>query len=124
MRPRALLALGAAATAALAVAAACSDRIDHVFGGYAYDSAGNCLYASGAVDVVAGADPGNCPMLKCWEAPCGTVYVTDQQCDAPPSYQDLTHSTSGPCVKALAAYARTGHGMCAALPDGGLGCGL
>jgi hypothetical protein len=126
VRRRGLLALGAAATAALAVAAACSDRIDHVFGGYAYNSAGNCLYTSGAVDVIAGPDPGTCPMVRCWVSPSGLVYVTDQACDAPPDYQDDTSADAGPCVNALADYygdagdaGDAGPGLCPAPPDGG-----
>jgi len=110
----------AAAALVVLCAAACQGRLDHVFGGYAYDATANCLYTSGAIDVVAGADPGMCPMLRCWQAPDGSIYVTDEACDAPPDYQDLTHSTSGPCVKALAVYASLGHGLCP-MPDGGAG---
>jgi hypothetical protein len=110
----------AAALAALVAAAGCQGRLAHPFGGYAYDPVQDCLYASGVIDVVAGADPGMCPMLRCWQAPDGSIYVTDEACDAPPDYQDLTHATSGPCVKALAAYASPGHGLCP-MPDGGAG---
>jgi hypothetical protein len=63
-------------------------------------------------------------MLRCWQAPCGTIIVTDEACDAPPDYQDLTHAASGPCVKAILAYYRTGHAMCPANPDASVGCGL
>jgi hypothetical protein len=120
----------ALATAALAVVgvvahASCQGYLAHTFGGYAYDSIDDCLTASGVIDVIAGADPGECPMLRCWVAPCGGVYVTDEQCDAPPDYQDETNATSGPCVKALALYAQPAHGQCEVVPtDGGLGCGL
>ena len=121
--PLSFLALPAAALAALLVTAACSGRVDHLFGGYGYDPANDCLYTSGAIDVIAGADPGLCPMLRCWVAPDGSTYVTDEACDAPIDYQDQTKSGSGPCVKALAAYARTGHALCAVPPDGGAGGG-
>ncbi len=119
----------AGAALAAGIAISCQGYLAHPFGGYAYDSVDDCLLASGVVDVISGADPGQCPMLRCWLAPCGAVYVTDEACDAPPDYQDLTHAASGPCVKALAAYGRAGHDMCAPLPDGGtydggLGCGL
>ena len=121
--PPAFLALPAAALALVLAAAACSGRVDHLFGGYAYDATNDCLYTSGAIDVIAGADPGTCAMLRCWVAPDGSTYVTDAACDAPLDYQDQTKSGSGPCVKALAAYARTGHDLCAAPPDGGTGGG-
>jgi hypothetical protein len=107
----------------------CQGYLAHAFGGYAYDAVNDCLESSAVVDVISGADPGQCPMLRCWLAPCGAVYVTDEACDAPPDYQDQTHAASGQCVKALAAYGRAGHAMCAPPPDGGadaggLGCGL
>ncbi len=105
-KPPALAAAGVAALlVALVAAHACSNNVDHVFGGYAYDPVNDCLYTSGAVDVVAGPDPGPCSMLRCWMSPGGLVYVTDEACDAPPDYQDETKDGSGPCVKALAAYA-------------------
>ncbi len=119
-RRRALLLpllLGAAALSAVR----CQGRLDHVFGGYEYYAAQDCLYASGAIDVIAGADPGLCPMLRCWVAPDGEVYVTDEACDAPSDYLDETQATSGPCVKALAAYARPAHDLCPTPPDGGGG---
>jgi hypothetical protein len=118
----ATVALGALAALAHA---SCQGYLTHPFGGYAFDSIDDCLATSGVIDVVAGADPGQCAMLRCWVAPCGGAYVTDEACDAPPDYQDETHATSGPCVKALAAYARANHGQCTVTPaDGGLGCGL
>jgi hypothetical protein len=110
-----------AAACGLALACTgCQARVDHVFGGYAYDQGQECLYASGAIDVIAGADPGMCPLLRCWQASDGSIYVTDQACDAPPDYQDHTHDTSGLCVKALAIYMSPGHGLCP-MPDGGAG---
>jgi hypothetical protein len=116
---------------ALLSAAACKSSLEHAFGGYAYDSTNDCLQTSGVLDVVAGSDPGPCPMVRCWQAPCGTVVVTSTACDAPPDYQDLTDASTGPCVKALAAYAAfadAGTGMCPASldasSDASLGCGL
>jgi hypothetical protein len=103
----------------LVTAAACSARVDHVFGAYAYDPAQDCLQAPAAVDVIAGADPGMCPQVRCWQAPDGTVYVTSEACDAPLDYQDHTKDTSGPCVKALAAYASSGNGLCPGAADAG-----
>jgi hypothetical protein len=115
-RPAALAALG------LLLYAGCEARVVHQFGGYAYDQGMACLFASGAIDVIDGADPGMCPMLRCWKAPDGSVYVTDEACDAPPDFQDDTNDTSGPCVKALAIYASPDHGLCP-MPDGGAGGG-
>jgi hypothetical protein len=100
--------------------AGCQARVAHVFGGYAYNEGQTCLYASGAIDVIAGADPGTCAMVLCWHAPDGSIYVTDQACDAPPDYQDQTNDTSSLCVKALAIYNSPGHGVCPT-PDGGAG---
>jgi hypothetical protein len=105
----------------LVAAATCQDRLAHVFGGWAYDTAGDCLDAPGVVDVVDGPDPGKCPQLRCWLAPDGTAYVTDEACDAPIDFQDQTKATSGVCVKALAAYHRTGHGLCPTPADAGAG---
>ena len=104
-------------------ASSCQARLAHIFGGYAYDEAANCLEAPGAVDVVAGADPGPCPMLRCWLAPNGSIIVTSTACDAPPDYVDETQNTSSPCVKALAAYAGPNHTPCPAQLDGGGGAG-
>jgi hypothetical protein len=102
----------------LVAAAACSARLDHVFGAYAYDPVQDCLQGAAVVDVIAGPDPGMCPQVRCWQAPDGSIYVTSEACDAPLDYQDHTEDTSGPCVKALAAYAGSGNGLCA-VPDGG-----
>jgi hypothetical protein len=114
--PAALLCLGVA----LGVVH-CQGRLAHVFGGYGYNATADCLYPTGAIDVIAGADPGTCPMLHCWLAPDGSIYVTDEACDAPPDYVDETQSTSGPCVKALAAYhGDGGPDQCA---DAGYGAG-
>jgi hypothetical protein len=111
-----------AALGLLLASAACDNRLDHPFGGYAYNQGQGCLFTSGAIDVIAGVDPGMCPMLHCWEAPSGSIYVTDEACDAPPDYQDHTSDTSGLCVQALAIYASPGHGLCP-MPDGGAGGG-
>jgi hypothetical protein len=109
-------------TTGAALAAACVGELSHAFGGYAYDSQQMCLEASGAIDVVAGADPGQCPMLRCWEAPDGTIYVTDEACDAPPDYVDHTHDGFPACVKALALYAEPEHDQCV-VPEAGAGGG-
>jgi hypothetical protein len=101
--------------------AACQGRLDHTFGGYFYDSTQDCLDFPSVIDVVAGADPGTCPLLRCWLAPDGSIYVTNAACDAPPDYQDQTKDGSSPCVKALAAYARPGMGICPGQPDGSAG---
>jgi hypothetical protein len=108
--------------AALGAAAAvdCTGRLDHAFGGYAYDPTLSCLEASGAIDVIAGADPGQCAMLRCWLAPDGSIYVTDAACDAPPDYVDETDNDFPACVKALALYNGPGHTLCP-MPDGGGG---
>ncbi len=122
---RRLVALGVALPAAWALLGpgGCTSVVDHVFGGYAYDPANDCLQTSGAIDVIAGADPGMCPRLRCWQAPDGNVYVTDEACDAPVDYVDHTKDGSEPCVKALAAYARPGHGLCAGSDGGAEGGG-
>jgi hypothetical protein len=123
-----VLGLSSAAFAALA-AVSCQDRPVHLFGGYPYDPVGNCLDPAEVIDVVAGADGGTCPVVRCWEDSCGGIFVTDTSCDDPPGYTDLTDAASGPCVKALAAYAEAGHDFCQVITDGGdvdggLGCGL
>ncbi len=99
----------------------CTDQVVHVFGGYAYDPAQDCLEAPGALDVLEGPAPAPCPTVRCWLAPDGTAVVTDEACDAPPDYEDETSASSGLCPKALAAYGRAGHGQCPASPDGGTG---
>lgn len=99
--------------------AACVGRVAHVFGGYAYDEAGDCLLTPGVVDVIDGPAGTPCKKVRCWVAPDGTVYVTDTACDAPPDYQDQTQASSGLCVKALEAYEAEGHGRCPTAPDGG-----
>jgi hypothetical protein len=103
--------------------ASCQNRLAHIFGGYGYDPTLGCLEAPGAIDVVAGADPGPCYQVLCWQAPDGSIYVTSAACDAPPDYVNETENTSSPCVKALAAYAGAGHTPCPAPADGGGGSG-
>jgi hypothetical protein len=115
-----LLPTSLVALAALAATTHCQGRLAHLFGGYAYNATLDCLEASGAVDVIAGADPGLCPMLRCWAAPDGTIYVTDEACDAPPDYVDHTQDGFPPCVKALALYDKLGHELCP-MPDAGTG---
>jgi hypothetical protein len=95
--------------------AGCQGRVAHVFGGYAWEADGGvdggCFEASGAIDVIDGPPETDlCKKVRCWIAPNGAVYVTDTACDAPADYHEGTDDPSGPCVKALAAYA----------PDGGL----
>ena len=106
-------------------ASGCDGRVAHVFGGYAYDPTQDCLEISGGIDVIDGpAPPTPCSILRCWVAPDGSAYVTDQACDAPPDYKDETQSSSGPCVKALVVYGRAGHGLCPVSTDGGAGGSL
>jgi hypothetical protein len=89
---------------------ACDAGVIHTFGAFPYNAARNCLENAGVVDVIDGPDPGACPGARCWVAPSGNVFVSDQACDAP---LDYAQSTSGPCELALDAYkART---MCANL---------
>jgi hypothetical protein len=86
----------------------------HQFGGYAFDpdggvDGGGCLEAAGVVDVLEGPDPTKpCADVRCWVGPDGTAYITNMACDGPPDFQDETHATSGPCVKALGAYEADG----------------
>src|SRR5262249_60725685 len=58
-----------AALGLLLASAACDNRLDHPFGGYAYNQGQGCLFTSGAVDVIARGDPGMCPVLPRWQAP-------------------------------------------------------
>jgi hypothetical protein len=116
MRARVALALGLAAAGAR-----CTNLAAYPFGGYAYDPTGDCLEAPGALDVIQGTMPAPCPILRCWVDPDGTAIVTDEACAAPPDYKDETNAASGPCPKALAAYARPGHGQCPPSLDGGGG---
>lgn len=97
---------------ALSGAAGCEDRLFHAFDAYPYDPHGDCLGAPEAIDVLDGPDPGKCPDLRCWKGPDGTFYVTDAACDAPLDFEDRTSDAEGPCVGALAAYARPNHGRC------------
>ncbi len=113
----AALVLPGAAAAVLALHA-CQGVVGHEFGGYLYDPAADCLEVSGFIDELSGPPPAPCLNLTCWESPAGVAVVTDTQCDAPPDYQNRTHDGSQPCVKALAAYGRPGHGLC---PDAGAG---
>ena len=126
MRAAAISLVGLGLGLALALLpAGCDGRVAHVFGGYAYDPTQDCLDLSGAIDVIDGpASPTPCNTLRCWVSSEGEAYVTNQACDAPPDYQDQTQSSSGPCVKALVAYGRDGHGLCPAPTDGGAGGGL
>jgi len=105
----------------LLAAVGCHDRLAHFFGGYAYDATQDCLDPPGVVDVVAGPDPGQCPAVRCWQGPDGSIYVTSEACDAPPDYEEHTGDMSGPCVKALAAYADAGHDICPTPADAGGG---
>ena len=65
-----------------------------------------------------GPDPGACPGARCWVTPNGTIYVTDQACDAP---IDFIESTTGPCKSALQAYKK--RTMCGAGASSGAGSG-
>ena len=86
--------------------AACEDRPVHAFIAARYDPDGACLEPPAAVDVVAGADPGSCPVTRCWETPSGEVFVSTTACDAPPDFVDKTDDVAGsPCGKALDALA-------------------
>jgi len=96
----------------------CTTTHVHIFVAYRYDAAADCLESRAGVDVIDGPDPGMCAAVRCWLSLGGDVYVTDTACDGPIDYKDQTSDMSGACVKALAAYARDGHGRCA-LADGG-----
>lgn len=103
---------------------ACQARAAHLLEAYAYEPAQDCLDAPGLVDVVDGPPPATpCPILRCWLGPAGIAFVTDQACDAPPDYQDQTRTGSGPCVKALAAYGKSGHQLCPGPTDAGVEAG-
>jgi hypothetical protein len=109
---------------ALLAESACESRPIHVFGGYAFDPTHDCLDPACAVDVVAGADPGPCPTIRCWLSSGGIAYVTTTACDAPPDYVDETHNPSSTlCVKALAEYTDAGPTICPASDIGGGGAG-
>ena len=100
----------------------CDAGLAHPFGAYPYDPDGDCLGASGVVDVLDGPAPPPCDVVRCFQAPSGSVFVTDQACDAPLDFHDRTEDPDGPCVKALGAYAAEGHGRCPrASHDGGTG---
>lgn len=111
---------------ALLALGACERRLAHTFGAYAFQAdggpdGGSCLAAAGVVDVVDGPEPAApCKVVRCWQAPDGDVFVTDQACDAPADYVDRTDDTAGPCGKALEAYgADGGRVLCPPAPDGG-----
>ncbi|MCK6590415.1 MAG: hypothetical protein L6Q76_22860 [Polyangiaceae bacterium] len=91
---------------ALLALAACEDRPVHAFIAARYNPDDHCLEAPFAVDVVAGPDPGSCPITRCWETPSGEVLVSTTACDAPPDFHDKTADSAGsPCARALDALA-------------------
>lgn len=91
---------------ALLASAACENRPVHAFIAARYDPDAHCLEAPAAVDVVAGADQGSCPVTRCWETPSGEVFVSTTACDAPPDFLDKTADVAGsPCGEALDALA-------------------
>ena len=103
--PLGLLAVVLSLLALLALAA-CEDRLVHAFIASRYDPDADCLEPPAAVDVVAGADPGSCPVTRCWETPSGEVFVSTTACDAPPDFVDKTADPAGsPCGDALNARA-------------------
>jgi hypothetical protein len=114
-------------TAALVIAltmVGCDNGLSHLFGAYTYDPEGDCLGASGIIDVLEGPETKPCDVVRCFVTPGGNVLVTDQACDAPPDFVEHTEDPEGPCVKALAAYASEGHGRCPrAAEDAGAGGG-
>lgn len=115
----------AALLLALPALVACENRLAHPFGAYVYEADGGpdggCVTWPAVVDVVDGPAPAApCKVVRCWQGPDGSVYVTDAACDAPPDYQDKTEDTAGPCGKALAAYgADGGQVLCPPAPDAG-----
>lgn len=109
--------LGLAACAAAAVH--CGDLQVYPFGGYAYDPTADCLEAPGALDVIEGPMPAPCPVVRCWVDPDGTAVITDEACVAPADYLNETDDTTGPCPKALAAYAQPNHSPCPPGTGGG-----
>lgn len=105
---------------ALPALPACQGRAAHFLVAYVYEPANECLDAPAVVDVVNGPPPpAPCPILRCWLAPSGIALVTDQACDVPPDYQDQTRTGTGACVKALAAYGKSGHQRCPAPAEAG-----
>ena len=83
---------------------ACEDRPVHAFVAARFDPEAACLEEPGAVDVVAGADPGPCAVARCWVTPSGEVFVSTTACDAPPDVIDRTGDPAGsPCAEALDA---------------------
>ncbi len=98
-------------------AAGCDDGLVHLFGAHRWDPDRGCLESAAAVDVIDGADPGQCAELRCWQSPAAETYVTTTACDAPPDYREGTHDPAdSPCGLALAAYAGADHGICPASP--------
>lgn len=107
MRRAAFLAPLACLALAASLAAGCEDRPVHIFSGERYDPVGDCLEKAAALDVIDGADPGPCDVVRCWAAPAGDVYITTSACDAPLDLADRTGDPPGsPCAKALDAFAK------------------
>jgi hypothetical protein len=105
-------------------AAGCDARAAHLLEAYVYDPTNDCLEAPALVDVVNGPPPAApCLILRCWLNSGGAALITDAACDVPPDYQDETSATTGPCVKALAAYGEKGHQLCPAPADAGSATG-
>jgi len=94
------------ASIASLVLVACENNLVHAFIAARFDPDAACLEAPAAVDVVAGPDPGSCPVTRCWETPSGEVFVSTTACDAPPDFLDRTADPAGSrCGEALDALA-------------------
>jgi hypothetical protein len=95
------------AVLAAALLFACSGRVVHTFGAERWNAAGYCLEKGAAVDVIEGADPGQCPSVRCWVGPDGEVWVTTTACDGPADFREGTKDPPGSaCADAIAAEGR------------------
>jgi hypothetical protein len=107
LRGLALAATGLAGIACILHVAACDDPVSHIFVGRFYVDGRDCLGTNATIDVVEGADPGDCApvcLVKPDDDGGRSVYVSTMCAPYPPFY-DAGGGDPG-CPRALAALAR------------------
>jgi hypothetical protein len=101
--------LAVAALACILQAPACKDDGTHVYVGYLFVEARDCVGTSSSVDVVTGGEPGDCaPICLLQHRAEGgrAVYVATMCAPYPAGVEFDTSGTDPACPAALAALAR------------------